>query len=301
MIGEARLRRSRPQRVSGWTGLALQAYGASIGLRLLRRRRLTRGLRYLIVPVNYWRSLEYRLALVEGAFGSGQRVLDIGSPKLLSLWIADRLGASVVATDIDAYFTEEYQVLRRAKGLAPEQLRLEVVDGRKLSFDDGSFDRVYSLSVLEHIPEHGDTACVREIARVLASGGRFVLTVPFWPTSRIDWRDRDFYWSGASVNGVGGKVFFQRRYSEADLYERLIQPSGLRLARLSYVGDRVDVGAEREVCELLPPLTGPLQPVLARLFQTAPAPDWRSLRKPLCALIVLEKPHADAGRGALNV
>jgi hypothetical protein len=48
--------------------------------------------------------------------------------------------------------------------------------------------------------------------------------------------------------------------------------------------------SNREFCELLKPPTGPIQPLLSRLLLTRPVADWRSLRKPLCALIVLEKP-----------
>jgi SAM-dependent methyltransferase len=287
---QAATRAAAPRPVPRAIGFRLQAYGIRLGVPLLRQRRLRRALRYAVVPVNFWRSVEYRLALEEGRFAPGERVLDVGSPKLLSLWVADRLGAEVVATDIEPYFMEEYELLRRARRVPAERLRLAVEDGRRLSFDDASFDRVYSLSVLEHIPDGGDSECVRELARVLAPGGRCVLTVPFWPTSRVDWREPDFYWSGASVDDATGRVFYQRRYSEADLRERLIEPSGLRLAGLRFVGDRWARRGDRELCELLPPWTGPLQPALAGLLTTAPTPDWRTLRKPLCALLVLEKP-----------
>ena len=277
--------------VSGWIGFGLQAYGAALGLQLLRRRRLRRALRYLVVPVNYWRSVEYRLVLEGGQFSRGDRVLDVGSPKLLSLWAAEKLGARVIATDIEPYFIEEYELLRQVRRVPADRLRLAVEDGRRLSFGDASFDRVYSLSVLEHIPGNGDTECVRELARVLAPRGRCVLTVPFWPSSRVDWRKPDFYWSGASVDDSSGRVFYQRRYSEADLHERLVGPSGLRLAALRFVGDRLARRGDRELCELLPPAAGPLQPALARLLTTAPADDWRALRKPLCAVLVLENPR----------
>jgi SAM-dependent methyltransferase len=288
---EPGMRAASPRPLPGGIGFRLQAYGAGLSLPLLRHGRPRRALRYVVVPVNYWRSVEYRLALEEGRFAAGERVLDVGSPKLLSLWVADRLGAEVVATDIEAYFLEEYELLRRARRVPPERLRLAVEDGRRLSFGDASFDKVYSLSVLEHIPDDGDAECVRELARVLAPGGRCVLTVPFWPESRVDWRGgEDFYWSGASVDDATGRVFYQRRYSESDLHERLVAPSGLRLARLRFVGDRWSRRGDRELCELLPPVTGPLQPALARLLTTAPAADWRALRKPLCALLVLEKP-----------
>jgi SAM-dependent methyltransferase len=288
---ERAARVAQPRQVPGAIGFRLQAYGARLSLPLLRRRRPRRALRYAVVPVNYWRSVEYRLALEEGRFAPGDRVLDVGSPKLLSLWIADRLRAEVVATDIESYFIEEYDLLRSARRVPAERLRLAVEDGRRLSFDDASFDRVYSLSVLEHIPDAGDSECVRELARVLAPGGRCVITVPFWPTSRVDWRDPDFYWSGASLDDASGRVFYQRRYSEADLHERLVEPSGLRLARLRFVGDRWARRGDRELCELLPPWIGPLQPALAGVLTTAPTADWRTLRKPLCALLVLEKPN----------
>jgi SAM-dependent methyltransferase len=261
----------------------------AVGAQLLRRRRLARSLRYLLVPVNYWRATEFPLALREGDFRPGERVLDVGSPKLLSLFVAEKLGAQVTATDIEAYFVPELELLRELRSLAPEALRLQVEDGRRLSFPDDSFDKVFSVSVLEHIPDGGDSECVREIARVLAPGGRCVLTVPFWPQGRVDWRDADFYWSGASAPGPEGKVFFQRRYSEVELYARLVRPSGLWLAGLWFVGERVMARSDREFCELLPPPTGPFQPLLSRLLLTPPVADWRSLRKPLCGLIVLEK------------
>jgi len=270
--------------------LRLQTYGIGLGLRLLARRRLVRGMRYVVVPVNYWRSLEYRLVLGECRFATGERVLDVGSPKLLSLWVAEKVGARVVATDLEPYFIEEYELLRRIRRVSEDRLRLGVQDARRLDFEDASFHKVYSASVLEHIPDDGDTVAIRELARVLAPGGRCVVTVPFWPTSRTDWRAPDFYWSGATADDATGRVFYQRRYSEEDLRVRLIEPSGLRLAALRFVGDRIDAGRDRELCEFLPPATGPLQPALARLLMTRPSDDWRTLRKPLCALIVLEKP-----------
>jgi len=283
--GAATCGRSKPARV----GLRLQAYGIRVGLQLVRHRKLRRGLRYLIVPVNYWRSIEYRMALEEGVFMPGERILDIGSPKLLALWLAENAGVSVVATDIEAYFTAEYGLLGTLRGVTPGNLKLAVEDGRGLTFAAASFDKVYSISVLEHIPNDGDIQCVREIARVLAPGGRCVLTVPFWPESRVDWRRPDFYWSQASVGGEAGKVFFQRRYSEPDIEERLVYPSGLRPVKLRYVGEKIMAASRREFCELLPPLTGPVQPLLANLLLTSPVDDWRRLRKPLCALVVLEK------------
>jgi SAM-dependent methyltransferase len=278
-----------PAGASPGDSLGLHAYGLRLGGQLLRRRRWKRGLRYLIVPVNFWRRLEYEIVAGEGDFQSSDRILDIGSPKLLSLYLAEKLQARVTATDIESYFIDEYELLRSMRRIPPHRLSLSVEDGRKLSFPDSSFEKIYSISVVEHIPEDGDSQCLREMSRVLAPGGRCLLTVPFWPESRTDYRSSDFYWAGSSVSGPAGRVFFQRRYSEDDLYARLVDPSGLRLRKLVFVGERVMAGSDREFSDYLRPITGPVQPALSRLLLTEAVDDWKTLKKPLCALVVLEK------------
>ena len=160
-----------------------------------------------------------------------------------------------------------------------------------MSFGDESFDKVFSLSVLEHIPEDGDTACIREIARVLTPGGECYLTVPFWPQSRTDYLDdKAVYWAEHSVASGDGKVFYQRRYSEDDLFERLITPSDLELKELMYVGEKVMTDSDGEFSDRLPLISGPIQPLLSKLLHTPPVDSWRSLKKPLSALVVLRKP-----------
>jgi SAM-dependent methyltransferase len=241
-------------------------------------------------PISYWRSLEFRLVWEHGDFQPSNRVLDIGSPKPFCLYLAGSVGAKVHATDIEPYFVNEYKALRDGRGISPERLQIETADGRSLPYPEGSFDRVYSVSVLEHIPGEGDSDCVREMARVLAPGGICLLTVPFWPEGHDVYRDpRSFYWSASSAGSGDGRVFFQRRYDEEDLVRRLIEPSGLQVERLLYVGERVVTRQRLEVADVLPPITGPIDPVLSRLVHTRPVTDWRGLAKPLCAFIKLVK------------
>jgi SAM-dependent methyltransferase len=271
----------------------LVGYGMKVGGKLVVAGEPKLAVRYLGRPVNYWRAIEYQLICEAADFQAGDRVLDIGSPKLLSLYLAKVVGADVVATDIDDYFVAPQQRVAEVEGVPPERLRLQVEDGRRLSFEDASFDKVFSLSVLEHIPDDGDSACVAEIARVLVPGGECYLTVPFWPTSRIDYIDGDdVYWAEHSVRSAEGKVFYQRRYSEEDLYQRLIGPSGLELRDLEYVGEKVLTTSESELSDHLPLVTGPIQPLLSRILHTRPSSSWRELKKPLCALVVLRKPTA---------
>lgn len=267
----------------------LYNYGIKLGIKLLLRGKLKQSLRYLIKPVDYWRNLEYQLVYDEADFQSSDRILDIGSPKLLSLYLAKKVGAEVFSTDIEDYFVQEFSFLRQVENISPEKFNIKVEDGRNLSFDDDYFNKIYSISVIEHIPDDGDIECLKEIRRVLSKGGRCVITVPFSPTARIDYKKDDFYWARSSSTLEDGEVFFQRRYSEEDLFYRLINPSGLILKKLKYIGENVMINSKRELCDILVPATGPIHPLMSKLFHSKPVDSWKNLKKPLCALIVLEK------------
>jgi SAM-dependent methyltransferase len=292
MINQQRVSPSWPAAKGLARGPRLYSYGQAVGMNLLSAGRVKRGLRGLFQPVAYWRNIEYRLVFDAARFQPGDRVLDIGSPKLLSLYLAERVGAEVFATDIEAYFVDEYRFLRARRRIPSERLHIEVQDGRRLSYADDSFTKAYSISVIEHIPDGGDTECIKEIGRVLAPGGECLITVPFWRSSRQVYRKPDFYWADSSVAAADGRIFYERHYSEEDLYRRIINPSGLTLRRLEYVGERILAGSEMEFSRL-PSVMGPIEPLLSRLIHVR-ATDWRDLKKPLCAFMVLskERPHA---------
>ncbi|MDX1935267.1 MAG: class I SAM-dependent methyltransferase [Capsulimonadales bacterium] len=85
-----------------------------------------------------------------------------------------------------------------------------------LPFRDAVFSGVLALDVLEHLPE--DSACVREIARVLAPGGVVYVTVPAYRS----------LWSSHDV-----ALMHQRRYVAGEV-RRLLEGEGLEIVRLSY-------------------------------------------------------------------
>lgn len=267
----------------------LYGYGLKLGIELLLKGKLKQGIKYTAIPVNYWRNLEYKLVYDAGDFRSSDRVLDIGSPKLMSLYLAEKVGAEVYSTDIEDYFVHSHEDIRRMRSISPDKLHTMVEDGRHLSYEDNFFTKVYALSVVEHIPDDGDSLCVKEIARVMSQGGRCVLTVPFWPTSKVEYRGEDFYWAGSSKSGGNGQVFYQRRYSEEDLYSRLIEPSGLKLNKLTYFGEKLNIGSEREISQYIPRISGPIQPLLSQALHVSNSASWEDLKKPLGALVVLEK------------
>jgi SAM-dependent methyltransferase len=268
------------------------SYGISIGIRSLFHGYFSReSLKNVIVPVNYWRMLEYRLVVDELRPGGSDRILDIGSPKLLSLYLAEKCGGEIYATDIEEYFVSDYEYYRTLRRIPKERYRVLQADGRNLQFMDGFFDKVYSISVLEHIPDDGDSRCMREIARVLKPGGVCVATVPFAPKSIDEYRPAaEFYWSAVSGDTKEkGNSFFQRRYSEMDLHTRLVAPSGLTVRRIGYMGERFALGGRKEIANYLPPFTGPIQPLASRIFHVGPTVSWHEIPNPLGAILVLTK------------
>ncbi len=267
----------------------LQSYGIKLGLKELARFKFLPSFKHLFLPVNYWRNLEFKVVFDEANFKKTDIVLDIGSPKLLALYLSKAVGCRVYATDIENYFIKEYENLRDIEGIAPETLVLQTEDGRDLSFQDQFFDKVYAISVLEHIPEMGDLECIREVGRVLKKGGIGLITVPVASQSEIEYTTDNFYWSQSSVRRKDGDVFFQRKYSEQDLYERLIEPSGLKLRAKKYFGENILNNSKKEFSEYLPKIVGPIQPLLSKIFHTQGVDSWHELKKPLCALLILEK------------
>lgn len=193
----------------GWLGL--YATSVRLGLGSLARNGYSReALIRTVIPLDPSRYLELPWVLRELGAEAGDRVLDLASPKLLAAELARR-GAEVTSVD------EHEPEVAAWRRLAPA-VDFRVADGRALPFADGSFDHAYSVSVVEHIPEPGDEEALRELARVVAPGGRVVLTVPFARSYREDWRDRPLY---ADHGAVDGRYFFQRWYDEARL-ERLV-------------------------------------------------------------------------------
>ncbi len=200
----------------GWGHL----YGLSVKLGvhdLVHHGPSREGVIRIGIPLDPSRYLELPWAERALEAQPGDRVLDLASPKLLAVSLA-RAGVEMVS--VDAFPVE----VERWQRLAPE-VRFEVADGRSLPFEDASFDRAYSVSVVEHIADDGDEQALRELARVVEAGGRILLTVPYADTYWEDWRDRPLY----SSDGEPGKskYFFERWYDGARL-DRLVASAPVR-------------------------------------------------------------------------
>jgi SAM-dependent methyltransferase len=87
-------------------------------------------------------------------------------------WASEQ-GAQAYGIDISEPTLRQAQ---SAFGAAISPLRAAAADVRAIPFADGSFDLVYSMGPIEHFAE--TEHAVKEIARVLAPGGRAIVGVP---------------------------------------------------------------------------------------------------------------------------
>ncbi|MFZ9930558.1 MAG: class I SAM-dependent methyltransferase, partial [Ilumatobacteraceae bacterium] len=129
-----------------------------------------------------------------------------------------RLGGRIVALD---YADDEVRTTRATFGAMIEEGQIAPDryvgalrgDATRLPFADGTFDRVITSEVLEHI--QNDVAAIAELARVLRPGGTLACTVPSWWPEKINWKLSDEYHAPKSV---GGHV---RIYSQTELEAKL--------------------------------------------------------------------------------
>ena len=211
-----------------------------------------------------------------------------------------RYRCSVAAVDPEPDFEKrQLEITRRvpqAKSLLDGgKLEFQVADAGKLSYPEGSFSRISVISVLEHILD--EAPVVKELSRVLAPGGRMVVSVPFDP-----WRDEPrYYRRQIYVEGEGEEdSFYMRYYSVDNLQDRLVAPSGLELRSIDFFGEpgfnahNLVFGNRKIPWFLRRLLFQPFAPLVApRLIRELKPAQFRHKTKMYTgdvAILVLEKP-----------
>jgi ubiquinone/menaquinone biosynthesis C-methylase UbiE len=125
-----------------------------------------------------WRGSEriYREKVVQLAgLGSGESVLDVGcGTGTLAIASKKRVGPTGKVIGIDA--SPEMIVRARAKAAkAAIDIDFRTAAAEALPFSDATFDALLSTTVLHCLPVDARRLCIREMSRVLKSGGRLLL------------------------------------------------------------------------------------------------------------------------------
>jgi SAM-dependent methyltransferase len=118
--------------------------------------------------------LEFR-KLVRSLDWTGQeRVLDIGCGGGLQTFLIGRLAGHTTGLDIDPEFIEQARWYgARVRGC--RRVDFETRHLGEIGYPQESFDRIFSICVLEHIPEHREI--LAECQRILKPGGEMVFSV----------------------------------------------------------------------------------------------------------------------------
>jgi SAM-dependent methyltransferase len=180
------------------------------------------ALRRLLGGVNFVQYLEFQLILDHLDLSGRERVLDVASPKLLAAYLAaSGRVAQIHLTDLADPRLADFAALVPPEAM--ERVVVRQLDATALDRTEqaASFDRVYSLTSLQHFAGDGDREAMRQFARVLVPGGRLLITVPYGPR----WVEEP-YLDGA-----------RKRYDEAAIAERLAAPE-LELVERIYYGER---------------------------------------------------------------
>src|SRR5437588_9657394 len=120
---------------------------------------------------------ELRREFLLGEIGEGDRVLDLGCGDGVFTVVIAEAGADVIGVEVAT------GAITRARSAHPElDFRLAPIDG-PLPLADNAFEVVWASEVIEHI---ADTArWLSEVRRVLAPGGRLLLSTPSHGRARV--------------------------------------------------------------------------------------------------------------------
>ena len=149
------------------------------------------------------------------------RVLESSSRGALAMFFAEKFD----------YFATEYNPAAIAAGGNPR----DFADFQKLHYEDGSFDLVIASDVFEHIRH--DAEAMRELQRVLRTGGELVLTVPYdheraHTVQRVDTSGPgDVHLLPPQYHGGGGHTLAYREYGR-DLVA-LMEAPGFTVERVA--------------------------------------------------------------------
>ncbi|BBC29260.1 hypothetical protein SGFS_005510 [Streptomyces graminofaciens] len=158
---------------------------------------------------------------------AGHTVLDVGcGVGKPAVRLARETGAVVKGVNVSRNQIEVANSLAQAEGLQ-DRLVFEIADAMNLPYADDSFDRVWALESMFHMPDRGQV--MGEMARVLKPGGRLVIADLVLHGTLDD-----------TAAAVVEQFCFQstaRSVEHIENYPRLVEKAGLELIDLTDVSE----------------------------------------------------------------
>ncbi len=257
-----------------------------------RNKKIIKALARFLCPVHYTRYRELPITLDLLELNAQDRVLDISSPKLFTLYCACKYKNQIYATDIINEPLEEAEFFKKKWSL--NNLVVQKADARELPYEDNYFDKVFSVSVFEHIApaNKGDYPAVLEFSRVLKPGGIAVLTLAFANKYFEEYKKGTVYERESKKEELN---FFQRFYDEEKLDENILKPSGLEILDKIYIGEKIYNDSAGSILanyinsgRLQNMLFGHFQRLAAGLFLQE-SRELEKIRKPIIVCLKLKK------------
>lgn len=135
-------------------------------------------------------------------------------------------GHQVYVVDINPQAIKWQEEMSKKLGL---KIKTSIQDCSKLSYPDDFFDRVYSISSIEHFRGDnmdGDINAMERMGRILKLSGFAVISVPF----------TSYYRENEDIKVYFGN--FSRYYDRKNLISRLVEPSCLTFKSMKIFGEK---------------------------------------------------------------
>lgn len=218
----------------GTPGLAFRGLCMLKGWRLLLRERdFVRAYGLIVSPLDSVRYFEFDFMWRAVKRMKIQSYLDISSPRLLPLMVADRI--STLTVDLINPDKKDLPMtvsLARSFGVA-DRCRFHACLIEEAPLKPNSFDLITSMSVIEHIPD--DKSAIQKIWDLLKPGGVLMISIPCAARASEEYTNlNDYELIDTDENGF---VFWQRYYDEELLQQNIYSITGMPY-RLQIYGEK---------------------------------------------------------------
>ncbi len=184
-------------------------------------------------PIDYMRYAEFEAIVRDLEIRPQMEILDVSSPQWFSLYLAEHnrntkfCYINIIDSELDPY-----KEISSALGI--DNIEYLKADVRELEFDNDTFDKVISISVIEHVyPElGGDTKALTEIRRILKPEGELLITVPYKAERNVIYIDAAVYERNSK-----DRNFFAREYDK-EMFEELIERTDFSVESSWFICER---------------------------------------------------------------